>query len=198
MLSGMHQDKPLSARQVASFCQVNLKTAIKWITKGKLKAYKLPDSGVNRIMIDDFYDFLSRYNMPIPPELKTKHLPRLLIVDDEINAITVLKRMLRADEFEITEAVDGFEAGRKIESFDPDIVLLDLRMPGMSGGDVLKNIKKGPRATQRHVIILSGHIDQKIVHKLIKAGASAVLEKPVDRFLLIDVIKSLPGVAAHG
>ncbi len=137
----MNQKKYLSARQVAEHCQVNLKTVLKWIEVGKLKAYQLPDSGVNRISLEDCLDFLKRYNMPVPEALGSYGLPRILIVDDELLAISMLKRIFRANEFEVEEARDGFEAGRKVEVFKPDILLLDLKMPGMSGEEVLREIK---------------------------------------------------------
>ena len=86
----MKIQKPLSTRQVARYCQVNFKTVLKWIEEGKLKGYKLPDSGVNKIQPGDLLDFLERFHFPVPAELKGAGIPRILIVDDEINAINML------------------------------------------------------------------------------------------------------------
>ena len=184
----MGQEKPLSARQVAEYCQVNLKTALKWIEEGKLKAYKLPDSGVNRISRKDLIDFMQRFGLPVPEELRTSGVPRLLIVDDEVSAINMLRRLLRSNEFDIEEAHDGFEAGRKIESFRPDIMLLDLRMPGMSGQDVLQEIKRNPSTQHIQVIILSGFIETGEKKLLIESGAAGVLDKPIDRTQLLSML----------
>ncbi len=180
--------KPLSARQVAGYCQVNFKTVLKWIDEGKLKAYQLPDSGVNRIRVEDLVDFLKRFGLPIPDELRIEGLPRLLIVDDELSGINMIRRMLRTDDFDIDEAHDGFEAGRKVESFRPDIILLDLRMPGMTGQDVLREIKGNPATENIRVVILTGQVDNSEKKLLLGLGAEGVLEKPIDRTELLSLI----------
>jgi excisionase family DNA binding protein len=188
----MQIQKPLSTRQVAQYCQVNFKTVLKWIEEGKLKAYKLPDSGVNKIQSADLIDFLKRFDFPIPRGLQAGGIPRILIVDDEPVAVDTLRRLLRASEFEIEEAHDGFEAGRKVESFKPDVMLLDLKMPGMSGHDVLREIKQGENTRHIRVIILSGYVDAPQRSALIKSGAEGVLEKPIDRAKLLALI-GVPG-----
>ena len=188
----MQIEKPLSTRQVAEYCQVNFKTVLKWIEEGKLKAYKLPDSGVNKIQVVDLMDFLKRFNFPVPAGLRPRGAQRLLIVDDEPDAVDTLRRLLRASDFEIEEAHDGFEAGRKVESFKPDVILLDLKMPGMSGEDVLREIKQGQHTRDIRVIILSGYVDPGQAQALFKAGAAGVLEKPIDRGKLLSLI-GIPG-----
>ena len=184
----MQIQKPLSTRQVAEYCQVNFKTVLKWIEEGKLKAYKLPDSGVNKIQVSDLVDFLKRFNFPVPQELKAGGIPRILIVDDELDAVDTLRRLLRSGDFEIEEAHDGFEAGRKVESFKPDIMLLDLKMPGMSGEDVLREIKHNEYTRHIRIIILSGFVDAGQEELLKKAGAEGVLQKPIDRAKLVSLI----------
>ncbi|MBF0386452.1 MAG: response regulator [Candidatus Omnitrophica bacterium] len=184
----MKQEKPLSARQAASYCQVNLKTALKWIDEGKLKAYQLPDSGVNRILLPDLLDFMKRFGLPIPAEINLSGATRLLVVDDELPAINTLKRIFRSHDLVLEEAHDGFEAGRKVETFKPDIILLDLQMPGMSGRDVLMKIKQNPATRHIKVIILSGYVDMEAKNRLLKDGACGVLEKPIDRKILFSLI----------
>ena len=184
----MQVQKPLSTRQVAQYCQVNFKTVLKWIEEGRLKAYKLPDSGVNKIQVADLLDFFKRFDFPVPAELKAGGIPRILIVDDESDAVDTLRRLLRASDFEIDEAHDGFEAGRKVESFRPDIILLDLKMPGMSGYDVLREIKQNENTRHIRIIILSGYVDAGQNGLLIKAGAEGILEKPIDRAKLLSLI----------
>jgi excisionase family DNA binding protein len=184
----MEQEKPLSARQVAAYCHVNLKTVLKWIEQATLKAYQLPGSGVNRIQKSDLIDFMTRFSLPIPPELRHQGIPKLLIVDDETNVLSALRRLLRSSEFQIETANDGFEAGRKIEIFKPDILLMDLNMPGISGKEVLKQIKGNPATQHIQVIILSGFVDADEKNMLIEIGAKGVLDKPVDRQELISLL----------
>ena len=143
---------------------------------------------MNKIQCEDLLDFLKRFNFPVPSELTSGDIQRILIVDDESDAVDTLRRLLRTSDFEIEEACDGFEAGRKVESFKPDIMLLDLKMPGISGYDVLREIKKNEHTRDIKVIILSGYIDPGQEEALIKAGAQGVLEKPIDRAKLISLI----------
>jgi two-component system, OmpR family, response regulator VicR len=126
----MEQNKPLSARQAAAFCQVNFKTVLKWIEDGKLRSYKLPDSGVNRVMVSDLLDFMKKFGFPIPPVLGRGGVLRVLVVDDEPNAVNMIRRVLRSGEFEIEEAHDGFEAGRRWSHLNPMYCFLILKCPG--------------------------------------------------------------------
>ena len=68
--------------------------------------------------------------------------PAVLIVDDEVSIIESLEGILSDDGFEVMHAFNGYEALKKIENQSPDIVLLDIWMPGMDGIETLKEIKK--------------------------------------------------------
>ena len=76
--------KTLTSGEIASYCDVNLRTVIRWIESGKLKGFKLPGRGNNRVLVEDFVAFLERHDMPIPDSLKGIATPSILIVDDEI------------------------------------------------------------------------------------------------------------------
>jgi len=67
--------------------------------------------------------------------------PAVLIVDDETTIIESLEGILSDDGFEVIHAFNGYEALKKVESESPDIVLLDIWMPGMDGIETLKEIK---------------------------------------------------------
>ena len=74
--------KTLTSGEIASYCDVNLRTVIRWIESGKLKGFKLPGRGNNRVLVEDFVAFLERHDMPIPDSLKGIATPSILIVDD--------------------------------------------------------------------------------------------------------------------
>jgi CheY-like chemotaxis protein len=75
-----------------------------------------------------------------------------------------------------------------VESFKPDVLLLDLKMPGMSGQAVLKEIKSNVNTRHIRVIILSGHVDGPEKRYLKEAGAEGILDKPIDRQELLSLI----------
>ena len=103
-------------------------------------------------------------------------MKRVLVVDDEENLRVVLKTLLRRHGYEVEVASGGQEALVKIDSFGPDVVLTDVRMPKLGGLDLLSILRaKGNPAT---VIVMSayGNVDQAI--EAMKAGAYDYLQKP--------------------
>ncbi|MBC2703372.1 sigma-54 dependent transcriptional regulator, partial [Desulfobacula sp.] len=103
--------------------------------------------------------------------------PAVLIVDDEITIIESLKGILSDDGFEVMHAFNGYEALKKIEAGSPDIVLLDIWMPGMDGIETLKEIKKITPSLP--VVMITGHGTIESAVDATKSGAYDFLEKPL-------------------
>jgi two-component system nitrogen regulation response regulator NtrX len=103
--------------------------------------------------------------------------PAVLIVDDEATIIESLEGILSDDGFEVIHAFNGYEALKKIESESPDIVLLDIWMPGMDGIETLKEIKK--IAPNLPVVMITGHGTIESAVDATKSGAYDFLEKPL-------------------
>ena len=103
--------------------------------------------------------------------------PAVLIVDDESTIIDSLEGILSDDGFEVMHAYNGYEALKKIEAESPDIVLLDIWMPGMDGIDTLKEIKK--MSPNLPVVMITGHGSIESAVEATKSGAFDFLEKPL-------------------
>jgi two-component system nitrogen regulation response regulator NtrX len=103
--------------------------------------------------------------------------PSLLIVDDEPSILQSLGGLLSDEGFEVTTAANGYEALKTIEVESPDLVLLDIWMPGIDGIETLKEIKKGNPNIQ--VIIITGHGTIETAVKATKLGAFDLIEKPL-------------------
>ena len=103
--------------------------------------------------------------------------PTVLIVDDEKSIIESLEGILSDDGFEVLHAFNGYEAIKKIETESPDIVLLDIWMPGMDGIETLKEIKKNFSSIP--VIMITGHGTIESAVEATKSGAFDFLEKPL-------------------
>jgi len=114
----------------------------------------------------------------------------ILFVDDEQSIISGLKRMLHfmKNEWNMYFALSGLEALDILEKAEMDIVISDMRMPGMDGATLLEKVKKLYPATVR--IILSGYSDRDLILKASKA-AHQFLAKPIDAHVLKDVIEQL-------
>ena len=133
--------KNLSTFAISQMLQVDPGSVANWIDQGLLKAHRTP-GGHRRVDTEDLLVFLREHEMPTPPELRT--LPtRILIVDDEQSVTALIAQTIRTvhPQYEILEAHDGFRAGTLLATHKPDVVLLDLMMPGMDGFDICRLIR---------------------------------------------------------
>lgn len=116
---------------------------------------------------------------------------KVMLVDDQNLVRKGVRSLLElSEEIEvIAEAVDGAEAIRTIPENQPDVVLLDMRMPGMSGLDVLKELSKADKLPP--TIILTTFDDHELVLAGIKAGAKGYLLKDVSLAELVNAVKTV-------
>ncbi len=116
--------------------------------------------------------------------------PTILIVDDEASILQSLGGLLSDEGFEVLTASNGYEGLKRIAEESPDLVLLDIWMPGMDGIDTLKEIKKA--APFIPVIIITGHGNIETAVKATKLGAFNLIEKPlsIDR-VIVDINNAL-------
>ncbi len=104
-------------------------------------------------------------------------LPSILLVDDEPSILRTLSGLLSDEGFEVKTASNGYEALKFIDSESPDLVLLDIWMPGIDGIETLKEIKKDNPFIQ--VVIITGHGTIETAIKATKLGAFDFIEKPL-------------------
>ncbi len=103
---------------------------------------------------------------------------RILIVDDEANARTALVELLREEGYSVEGAADGFKALGKLAEFAPDLVVTDLKMPGMDGIELLKKIHEHDREIVVVVTTAFGAVETAVA--AMRAGATDYLTKPVN------------------
>jgi CheY-like chemotaxis protein len=103
-------------------------------------------------------------------------MPKVLLVEDNRLVKIVHERMLTRAGYQVATATDGEEALRLVRQFSPDVILLDLLLPKISGPEVLRALKQDPATAQISVIVLTG-LSQKNEQKLRTEGASAFMEK---------------------
>jgi two-component system cell cycle response regulator len=116
---------------------------------------------------------------------------RVLVVDDILSNVKLLEAKLSAEYFEVVTAFNGLEALAKIEEHEPDIVLLDVMMPGMDGFEVCRRIKHNPKTAHVPVVMVTA-LDQSSDRVMgLEAGADDFLTKPVDDSALFARVRSL-------
>ena len=105
---------------------------------------------------------------------------RILVVDDEMGARTLLSIMLERDGFKALKAKDASEALTMLEQGErPDLIILDVMMPGMDGVDLCRTIRNRPATTEIPILILSARSDVEAVMRGMDAGATDYLPKPI-------------------
>ncbi len=116
---------------------------------------------------------------------------RVLVVDDILSNVKLLEAKLAAEYFEVVTAFGGAEALAKIEDHEPDIVLLDVMMPGMDGFEACRRIKQNPKSAHIPVVMVTA-LDQPSDRVAgLEAGADDFLTKPVDDAGLLARVRSL-------
>lgn len=115
--------------------------------------------------------------------------PRVLVVDDDVNIRKMMVAALRRDGYDFSEAANGREALDCMRSAHPDVVLLDLMMPVMSGWDVLQEREQDATLRKIPVIIVSANRAPEIATAVDK-GICAFLPKPFDIGVLSALVKS--------
>ncbi len=117
-------------------------------------------------------------------------MPRILVVDDEVEVVNSLRRLLRRNSFEVETALSGREGLLKLLSFEPDVVLSDFRMPEMNGAEMLSKVKALRPLTLR--LILSGYADLNSVITSVNEGEICrFFSKPWDDEALVASLKAL-------
>ena len=119
--------------------------------------------------------------------MSDEKLIKVLLVDDEVKLLESVSQRLSLRDFEVTTAPDGKKAIKAAKGDKFDVAIVDLRMPGMDGKEVLKTLKK--RHKWLEVIILTGYGSVDSAAECTKLGAFGYLEKPCDFDKLIDVLK---------
>jgi two-component system alkaline phosphatase synthesis response regulator PhoP len=104
--------------------------------------------------------------------------PKILIVDDDMDSLLPLKRSLERENYKVVEAYDGHEGLKKATSEIPDIILLDLMMPGMDGNEVCNRLKKEITLKNTQIIMLTAKDEVRDKVRGLELGADDYVTKP--------------------
>jgi DNA-binding response OmpR family regulator len=116
--------------------------------------------------------------------------PKILVVDDDPDLVRALRLRLRANQYDIATATDGYSAIAAAQKEHPDLILLDLGLPAGDGFIVLDRLQKSDTLAGIPVIVLSARDPQNNEQRALKAGAAAYFQKPADNDELLNVIRT--------
>ena len=126
---------------------------------------------------------VARQDQHFPDQVKA-----VLVVDDDPNIRELLRQELSGEGYEVRQAVDGRDAIAQVKAHKPDLLILDVKMPEISGFDVSAILKSDPEYMDIPIIILSVEDDQERGYSL---GVDKYLTKPIDSKILLDEVKKL-------
>ena len=191
----------LTIPEAAKICSVARSTMWRWVKEGYVTSY-MTLGGQHRIRKVDLeavlaanraYRVLEANREPKPPSNKpsTSHARKILIVDDDPQIPKMMAQLLEAQGYETDTASDGFEAGVKIMDFKPDLIILDLVMPGMDGFEVCQRIKENRVTAHIKVLAVSGYDTEEDIERIIRAGADGFLAKPIGGSGMLETLKEM-------
>ncbi|MCB9982555.1 MAG: PleD family two-component system response regulator [Rhodospirillales bacterium] len=116
---------------------------------------------------------------------------RVLVVDDILPNVKLLEAKLTSEYYDVLTAMNGEEALRKVVEESPDLVLLDVMMPGMDGFEVCNRIKENPKTTHIPVVMVTALTDVQDKVRGLESGADDFLSKPINDTALMARVRSL-------
>ena len=168
----------LTTGEMARICQVTKRTVINWLDSGQLPGYRVPGSRHRRIPYENVLSFMREHGIPAPDAAGGK--TRLLIVDADPGFAGFVRSTLDPGRFEIRSAATAFEAAGELRAFEPDLVLVDVRLPDLDGFRVCAHIRADPRHRRTRILLVSAFADDADAGSLKESGAEGFLTKPVE------------------
>ncbi|WP_444677853.1 response regulator transcription factor [Halomonas sp. E19] len=118
-------------------------------------------------------------------------MAKVLVVDDEPNIVLSLEFLMQQAGFDVVTAEDGEGALTSVEDSPPDLILLDISLPGISGFDVLEQLRQDPRHANLPIIMLTAHGREVEREKGLALGADDYVTKPFSTQALVEKVKRL-------
>jgi len=162
--------------QVAKICGIGITTVKKYCDQGRIKAVKSPITHYRRIPRESLIKFMKKYHLSLSELSGEKK--RILVVDDEEDVTDYISRALKTARkgYLVQSTNNGYEACLRLPDFLPHLVILDIRMPGIDGREVLKVIKEHP-SCEAKVLVITGFPED--LNEMRELGADDYLIKPI-------------------
>lgn len=177
----------LKPKDVAKLLRIEPATVRLWTQHGKLRSTTTA-GGHRRFSYHDVALFAREHAIALPA--RTGDELRILVVDDDKHTAGMIKSVLLAadPDIHVELAHDGFAAGQIVEKFEPNIIILDLIMPGVDGYQLCKRLKTDPATAAMRIIAITGDPKPAAATEIVKLGAEICLPKPLKQEHLLEAI----------
>jgi excisionase family DNA binding protein len=168
----MNDDHFLTTEEVLDYLQVNLRTIYRLIKAGKIPAVRVGRQWRFRKHDIDTWLNSNRSNS----RAGVLDRPRILIVDDEQTVRDLVAKTLSMADYDVDTAPDGPSALDRLNTTEYDLLITDLKMPGMDGLSVIREVRR--RSTELPIVIITGYSTEASAIEAINLGVSGYLTKP--------------------
>jgi two-component system alkaline phosphatase synthesis response regulator PhoP len=125
------------------------------------------------------------------PTVEETRPPRVLIADDNIQGAELLEAYLSDTGYELRTASDGEQTLQQVKSWQPDVILLDIMMPRISGFEVCKRLRADPASQDVAVLMITALDQPSDIERAVDAGTDEFLSKPINKNVLLLRVRSL-------
>ncbi len=172
------------ASEVAKICRISRQTVNRWLNNGTIQGFRPTKTSDWKITRKEFLRFMKENGIPLE-FLDEEEKIKVLIVDDDNELGNIIVGFLRDDERLLVESANsGFSAGIKLESFRPDVVILDIFLGDMDGREFFEYIRQAPEHSDSKVIGITGMLEEDKIDDMLEQGFDAFLRKPFDMAVL--------------
>jgi excisionase family DNA binding protein len=173
-----------TSKQAAALLMVSPVTVREWTRKGVLRAVSTA-GGHRRFMIEDLRAFAAAHGIRLESDstVAAAGPNRVLLVDDDVVFATYLRQIIltASPNIQVQCASDGFEAGQLTESFRPQLVVLDIKMPRVDGIELCRRLRASPTTANAELVVMSNALNEESIAAVRAAGANRWLEKGASR-----------------
>jgi excisionase family DNA binding protein len=182
----MDPNDVLDARQAAKYLKISERTVRRLARERAIPAFKV--GGLWRFKVTQ----LDRW---AEEQQQARMRGSIMVIDDDEHVRFLVRRALERDGFQVVTASNGKEAMDLMKRETPHVIFLDLKMPGIDGADLLKDIRKLYGAMP--VVILTGYPDSEMVSQALQYSPLTLMAKPASEEQIVQTVKGILGERAR-
>ena len=176
-MGSKNSDRVFTSGEVAEVCGVSADTVSRWFDLGQIEGYRLGPGGDRRIPYDSLRKFMLSHGIPL--DRLEEDEQRILVVDDDPFYLDIIPAALSKNEdYKISVASTGYDAGAQVVETNPHVVILDIHLTDMDGRQVCERVKSRPETRTSRILAISGFINPQEAKELEDHGFDDYLKKP--------------------
>lgn len=181
----------LTLGEAAKYLGVAQSTVRKWADTGRVETFKTP-GGHRRFQREDLDRFMhGASDASIPQSRRGDGPPLVLVIDDDSAVRLVIRECLEREGFNVVEGANAQQGIDRINQRIPDLMMLDVSMPGVDGWEMLRRVREKLDVADLPVVIFSGEVSTEELRHAPDRGAQGYLRKPFDPLKLVAQAKAL-------